>query len=249
MPYNEEKQGWYPGKNLKGLLGKIKDHHAKFQTGGEYGMKTGAQQAEMAYDRASGAANEGGVGQGDPALEKISQAANRGQSWDFSRGFDPTNNESVLEMQRALNRAGFTDKYGNALAEDGMMGGLTESALRRAQADRTPESRYEARGSMGISGDFTDPEMARLNLRGAAPVTDGGYTGDAPVKVMGRMDLLKQKAKKGFDWLQSQPKWPGVAYMGSEEKAPWANPRVQSAGPGGRMGSYKRPKGGGGRMY
>jgi len=224
-----EEQGWFPGKHLKGLLGKIKDHHAKFQTGGEYGMKTGAQQAEMAYDRASGAANEGGVGQGDPALEKISQAANRGQSWDFSRGFDPTNNESVLEMQRALNRAGFTDKYGNALAEDGMMGGLTESALRRAQADRTPESRYEARGSMGISGDFTDPEMARLNLRGAAPVTDGGYTGDTPET---------QPAERG--WLDKLQDW------GILKNRP--APQQQSAPPGGRMGAYQKPSGGG-RMY
>ena len=242
-----EKQNW-----LQGLLGNFvnqqKENWARGRERGNPWLKNEEEQAGMAYEAAQQAANEGGVGQGNPALEGISQQANRGLSWDMSRDFDPTNNESVLEMQRALNRAGFTDEYGNALKEDGMMGGRTEWALRKAQADRTPESRHQARGSMGVVGDFTNPERASQNLRGAAPVTDGGYTGDAPVKVMGRMDLLKQKAKKGFDWLQSQPKWPGVAYMGSEEKAPWANPQIQSAGPGGRMESYKKP-GGGGRNY
>tara|TARA_R110000824_G_scaffold176022_3_gene354810 strand:- start:422 stop:1102 length:681 start_codon:yes stop_codon:yes gene_type:complete len=224
----EERQGWYPGKFAKGLLGKIKDHHAKFQEGGEYGTRTGAQQAQIAFDRAEGAANEGGVGQGDPALERISQAANMGQSMDFARDFDPANAESVREMQRNLNRAGYKDKYGNALDEDGKMGGLTESALRTAQADRTPESRYEARGSMGISGDLADPEMARMNLRGAAPTTEPGG-----------QPIIGGESEGG--WMQKLQDW------GMIKDRP--APQQQSAGPGGRMGAYSRPRGGGGRNY
>jgi len=224
-----EEQGWYPGKNIKGLLGKIRDHHAKFQEGGEYGLKTKAQQAGMAHQAAQQATNEGGVGQGNPALEGISQQANRGLAWDQSRDFDPTDNESVMQMQQALNRAGFTDKYGNALKEDGLMGGLTESALRKSQADRTEEGRYEARGSMGIEGDLANPERASQHLRGAAPVTDGSYTGvpegGEPVE-RGWLDKLQ-------DWgiLKNRPA-----------------PQQQSAGPGGRMGAYQKPSGGG-RMY
>jgi len=193
-------------------------------------LKTPEEQAQMAYDRAETSANEGGVGQGDPGQEKISQQANRGLAWGQSRDFDPNDNESVMQMQQTLNRAGFTDKYGNALKEDGMMGALTESALRKSQADRTPEGRYEARGSMGIEGDFTNPERASQHLRGAAPVTDGSYTGvpegGEPVE-RGWLDKLQ-------DWgiLKNRPA-----------------PQQQSAGPGGRMGAYSPPRGGGGRNY
>ena len=224
-----EDQGWYPGKHIQGLLGKVKEHHAKFQEGGEYGLKTKAQQAGMAHQAAQQAANEGGVGQGDPALEKISQQANRGQSWGLSRDFDPTDNESVMQMQQTLNRAGFTDKYGNALKEDGLMGGLTESALRKAQADRTEEGRYEARGSMGIEGDLANPERASQHLRGAAPVTDGSYTG-----------VPEGGEPAEQNWLQKVGGW-------LKQNRP--APQQQSAGPGGRMGSYSPPRGGGGRMY
>ena len=51
MPYDEEKQGWYPGKHIKGLLGRVKEHASKFKEGGEYGPRTIEQQMQTAEDR------------------------------------------------------------------------------------------------------------------------------------------------------------------------------------------------------
>ena len=31
----EDKKGWYPGKILGGLIGKVKEHHGKFKEDGE----------------------------------------------------------------------------------------------------------------------------------------------------------------------------------------------------------------------
>ena len=48
----EEKQRWNP---LRGVMDAYKSHAAKFKEGGEYGQRTGDQQAERAYQDASGA--------------------------------------------------------------------------------------------------------------------------------------------------------------------------------------------------
>jgi hypothetical protein len=65
--------------------------------------------------------------------------------------FDPTSRESVLQMQEYLNRAGYTDKYGNQLEEDGMLGDLTTSAMRRMQGQN-----YDLQGSSIDSGSARD---------------------------------------------------------------------------------------------
>ena len=252
MPYDDERQGWYPGKHIKGLLGKIKEHGDKFKKGGEYGLKTGAQQAQMSFDAAQQAANEGGVGQGDPALEARSKATGTGEARRMSRGglgegqLDPSDNESVLQMQRLLNQGGYTDKYGNALKEDGMMGELTTGALRKMQADRSPETAYEARGSMGITGDISDEESARAHLRGAAPVRQP----DQP----SRLDLMKQQAQDAFTGMKAQQAGEGDSGW-LQKLQDWG--MVKPAGPGGRMNAYtpetgptttsydRRPRGGG----
>tara|TARA_R110000824_G_scaffold100727_2_gene239373 strand:+ start:766 stop:1470 length:705 start_codon:yes stop_codon:yes gene_type:complete len=168
------KEGWYPGKHIGGLFGKLKEHHAKFKEGGEYGLRTGDQQAEGAFQDASAAANEGGVGQENPALNEISRSASTGRARQMSQDFDASDPDSVLRMQQQLNRGGYTDRYGNALEEDGKMGELTTGAMRKMQGDRNPEAAYEARGQLGVSGDLQNEESARLNLRGAAPVTQPG---------------------------------------------------------------------------
>lgn len=49
------------------------------------------------------------------------------------QGFNPEDPESVLSMQKALNRAGFTDETGARLKEDSMMGPKTLSAIRAMQ--------------------------------------------------------------------------------------------------------------------
>ena len=81
---------------------------------------------------------------------------------------------------------------------------------------------------MGIEGDLANPEMASRHLRGAAPVTDGSYTG-----VPEGGDPVEQ------NWLQKAAGW-------LQQNRP--APQQQSAGPGGRMGAYQKPSGGG-RMY
>ena len=165
----EEKQRWNP---LRGVMDAYKSHAAKFKEGGEYGQQTGDQQAERAYQDASGAANEGGVGQENPAMNEISRSASTGRARQMSQDFDASDPESVMRMQQQLNRGGYTDRYGNALEEDGKMGELTTGAMRKMQGDRNPEAAYEARGELGVSGDLQNKESADLNLRGAAPVTE-----------------------------------------------------------------------------
>jgi hypothetical protein len=165
----EEKQRWNP---LRGVMDAYKSHAAKFKEGGEYGQQTGDQQAERAYQDASGAANEGGVGQENPAMNEISRSASTGRARQMSQDFDASDPESVMRMQQQLNRGGYTDRYGNALEEDGKMGELTTGAMRKMQGDRNPEAAYEARGELGVSGDLQNKESADLNLRGEAPVTE-----------------------------------------------------------------------------
>jgi len=157
--------------------------------------QSGDQQAERAYQDASGAANEGGVGMGSPNMNEISRSASTGRARQMSQDFDASDPESVMRMQQMLNRGGYTDRYGNALEEDGKMGALTTGAMRKMQGDRSPEEAYEARGELGVSGDLQNQESARLNLRGAAPVTQSG---GEPV-----ISNSEKKSGGGFvDWMQ-----------------------------------------------
>ena len=77
---------------------------------------------------------------------------------DKMQNLDTSDSKSVMDIQRMLNMAGITDMEGNALAEDGMMGAKTLSALRGAQKFRDemvrPEFKgtlYDAGGTMGIN--------------------------------------------------------------------------------------------------
>lgn len=156
-------------------------------------LQSGDQQAERAFQDAQGAANEGGVGMGSPDMNNISRSASTGRARQMSQDFDPSDPESVMRMQQMLNRGGYTDGFGNALKEDGKMGDLTTTALRKMQGDRNPEMRYEANGMLGTDDEsIQNEESARMNLRGAAPVTQ-----DAPKKLsfmdrMKKMGLIKQ---------------------------------------------------------
>ena len=186
------------GKNL-GITEAV-NPQARLQTG--EALPTGDQQAERAFQDAQGAANEGGVGMGSPDMNNISRSASTGRARQMSQDFDASDPESVMRMQQMLNRGGYTDKYGNALEEDGKMGDLTTSAMRKMQGDRNPEAAFQARGRLGISGDIQDPESARLNLRGAAPVTQSGGE-----PVISNPDIIppssKEKSGGGFmDWMK-----------------------------------------------
>jgi len=123
-------------------------------------LKTDQQQAAIARERAGSTPSPSA----DYApRHQVSQVANRALASKMSAGdpdtvagnagmsFDTQDPESVLEMQRSLNAAGITDKFGKSLAEDGMMGEKTLSALRSMQESR---------------GEFIGPEgsdVAALN--------------------------------------------------------------------------------------
>lgn len=71
-----------------------------------------------------------------------------GAARDFARGFDPSNTESVMQMQERLNKSGYTDADGNPLAVDGVMGEKTEFALRGLQGSDNLD-----RGILGPGGE------------------------------------------------------------------------------------------------
>lgn len=193
------------GNKLKGFLSMLGKNLGITEAAGNRQnpfTQSGDQQAERAYQDASGAANEGGVGMGSPNMNEISRSASTGRARQMSQDFDASDPESVMRMQQMLNRGGYTDRYGNALEEDGKMGALTTGAMRKMQGDRSPEEAYEARGELGVSGDLQNQESARLNLRGAAPVTQSGGE-----PVISNPDMIPpssgEKSGGGFmDWMK-----------------------------------------------
>tara|TARA_R100000700_G_C3179487_1_gene156176 strand:+ start:9175 stop:9963 length:789 start_codon:yes stop_codon:yes gene_type:complete len=114
-------------------------------------LKYPMEQAEMAGQAARNAAPQAGPPTADAqAKQNVAQTTAEGvlkqgsqggmMSMDAMRkGFDPSNAESVRQMQRMLNQAGFTSADGSPLAEDGMFGRKTEAALRRMQGGYRPD--------------------------------------------------------------------------------------------------------------
>ena len=64
---------------------------------------------------------------------RIAKNTGYGLVQSMMRDFDPSSNENVLQMQRAMNAAGIKGADGRPLAEDGMLGPNTMRALRFAQ--------------------------------------------------------------------------------------------------------------------
>ena len=130
-------------------------------------LKTDQEQAAIARER-GGMLTPPGLSADPHVNRKISQVANRALASKMSSGdpdtvagdagmsFDPEDSDSVLEMQRSLNAAGIKDKYGEALAEDGMMGEKTLSALRSMQ-----ESRGQFIGPEGSDVDALNEDYQR----------------------------------------------------------------------------------------
>lgn len=140
-------------KLLDKILGAMKDNRGMFQ-GGEYGRvggrvldaidanQYGMQQpiGEMPdYDNMP-KANPGKrileqeymkTPRNEPMSGKLSPVGNR---IDYMlQNFDPTSNDSVLELQKMLNSSG---ALGTKLSEDGMFGKKTLAAVRQLQAAR-----------------------------------------------------------------------------------------------------------------
>lgn len=119
-------------------------------------LKTRQEQAEMASQRAGETSYPVAPGSTEEMAadsrniegrKEISQVANRALASEMSSGrpdvasgsmdnFDPSDPDSVLSMQKALNRAGIKDEYGEALSEDSQMGPKTLSAIRAMQKTR-----------------------------------------------------------------------------------------------------------------
>ena len=106
MP-EEERQGW-----LKGLLGRYQEHAAKFQKGGEYGQRTIEQQMQGAIDRRDAVPTPDTDWGGK---QDVARAAGAGYAQQASQTLDPSSNEEVLSMQRAMNAAGIKGADGEPL--------------------------------------------------------------------------------------------------------------------------------------
>lgn len=121
----------------------------------EYGFPfamTPMEQAEIAGQRARNAAPDIGPPTADAGAkqeialntaEGVLKQGSQGGAMDIDamrKGFDPSNAESVRQMQRMLNQAGFTSADGSPLAEDGVFGRKTEAALRRMQGGYRPDN-------------------------------------------------------------------------------------------------------------
>jgi len=160
----EERQGWYPGKHIKGLLGRAR------------GWMDDRKEAKAVDRRATdaGSAIEGFESQYDSGPDFIGPMSPRTEAKqdlmqrdafrslrDVMQNFDPADKDQVMNMQRLLNASGVTDSEGNPLAEDGVMGAKTLGALRGAQGfrnqadeklavNRFDETAYNAAGTRGI---------------------------------------------------------------------------------------------------
>lgn len=107
--------------------------------------KSPMEQAEMAGQAARNAAPDMGPPTADAGAkqeialntaEGVLREGSQGGAMDIGamrKGFDPSNAESVRQMQRMLNQAGFTGADGKPLAEDGIFGRQSEAALRKMQ--------------------------------------------------------------------------------------------------------------------
>jgi len=226
-----EEQGWYPGKHIKGLLGnalgKVKAHHAKFQRGGEYGPRTEEQQFNIAQERADATPAPSSDYAGK---QGVAHNTGYGLTQHMMRDFDPSNNEEVLQMQRAMNAAGIKGADGKALKEDGMMGRNTERALRFAQGQGDEME--------SVLGDAQ--ELRAQGIRDLPP----GVQGPAPNTMMVRpeeRDAQMREENPEMSWID-KAKQKAVGWL--QQGQP-----INPSGPGGRMGSYSPPRGGGGRNY
>ena len=160
----------------------------------EYGFpwaKSPMEQAEMAGQAARNASPETGPPTADAGArqeiamntaEGVLKAGSQGEAVgvdEMRKGFDPTNAESVRQMQRMLNQAGFTGADGKPLAEDGQFGPQSEAALRKMQGGYRDDNASVADLTAGdrTSGNINDRGKQHLASReGRGDSTAGEQT-------------------------------------------------------------------------
>tara|TARA_B100000902_G_scaffold398984_1_gene467814 strand:- start:2619 stop:3116 length:498 start_codon:yes stop_codon:yes gene_type:complete len=127
---------------LDKILGSLTDDKGLFR-GGKYGrvlgrtkdalgLKPGQRALERDYKITTHRRDNPNVGEEGPMRpEKSDRFSQVGNRLNFMvENFDPTDNKSVLKLQRAMNANGFD------LKEDGMFGKKTLAAVRKHQAMR-----------------------------------------------------------------------------------------------------------------
>ena len=124
------------GERMKGFLGMLGRNlgiteavnpQARMQTG--EALPTGQDQFNIAAERADIPSPRADYAD----KSRIAKNTGFGLTQQMMRDFDPSDNEQVLQMQRAMNAAGIKGADGKALTEDGMLGPNTMRALRFAQ--------------------------------------------------------------------------------------------------------------------
>ena len=134
--------------------------------------KTPIEQADMAQQAAENAAPQTGPPTANAGAkadiartvaEGVLREGSQGGAMDVGamrEGFDPSNAESVRQMQRMLNQAGFTGADGNPLSEDGKFGPQSLAALRKMQGGHRQDNASVSELSAG------DSSYGNVNDRG-----------------------------------------------------------------------------------
>ena len=192
----EERQGWYPGKHIKGLLGKVKDYHAKQSESSR--LRSPEEQFAMQQERAGADPSE--------ANQRIEKNMGFGLSQYMGKNLDVNDNAQVLQLQRAMNAAGIKGLDGEVLSEDGILGKNTLRALRFAQGQEaeamSPEAMQlksygEPHGGIGPSYDNTYNEISRDR---------GTEVANPPTNRWERADIRSGRSprtvniRQGFGW-------------------------------------------------
>tara|TARA_R100000152_G_C6781863_1_gene217383 strand:- start:4760 stop:5278 length:519 start_codon:yes stop_codon:yes gene_type:complete len=157
------------------------------------------------------------------------------EGWMDPSNFDVTNNDDVMEVQKMLNRLGFTDSSGNALAEDSMFGRNTEYAwrsyvnhLRDLQGKEVynfkerPENAPAESADRGLEYDEDslvlkaakkDPSFLKKAAQTIIPGGEAGYWADIGD---GRLATKEGKSRLGY----GEGQWaPGKMLMKAFKKA------------------------------
>ena len=143
------------------------------------------------------------------------------EGWMDPSGFDVSNPDNVVEVQKMLNRLGFTDSEGAALAEDSMFGRKTEYAwrsyvnhLRDLQGNEVynfaerPENAPNTSEDRGMDYDAEtdtlvmraakkDPSFLKKLAQTVTPGGEAGYWADIPGS-KGTLTTKEGKSRLGY---------------------------------------------------
>tara|TARA_R100001530_G_scaffold27131_5_gene21720 strand:- start:15278 stop:16006 length:729 start_codon:yes stop_codon:yes gene_type:complete len=138
----------------------------------EYGFpyaKSPIEQADLAQQ-------SGNRDVAQTTAEGVLREGSQGGAMDLDslrEGFDPSNAESVRQMQRMMNQAGFTGADGQPLAEDGRFGPQSLAALRKMQGGHRDDN--------ATLGDLSDRQYGVFN--------------QSPINTRGKEELYSREGR------------------------------------------------------